>query len=96
MTHVEWNVVAYCPRQEELPADESPGLSPYARVTNTGVDPKVAAARRAQADWDAAAEIGPGEDSVTVKVPPAVVSTWIGSPFFCHNAAEMVYRRAVA
>eukprot|EP01018_Ginkgo_biloba_P028789 Gb_22829 [translate_table: standard] len=46
--------------------------SPYAKVTNTGVDPKLAA-QRAKVDWDAAAEILPGDEKDNSEsLPPAV------------------------
>jgi hypothetical protein len=52
----------------------NPAASPYAKVTPTGVDPKLAA-QRARIDWDAAAEIQPGAEQkeLTDMVPPAVV-----------------------
>jgi hypothetical protein len=51
----------------------NPAASPYAKVTPTGVDPKLAA-QRARIDWDAAAEIQPGAEQkeLTDMVPPAV------------------------
>jgi hypothetical protein len=60
--------------QDEI-ADVNPLVSPYAKVTPTGVDPKLAA-QRAKVDWDAAAEIQPGEDpkDLSDMVPPVVVS----------------------
>lgn len=46
-------------------------------MTPTGVDPKVAA-QRAKVDWDAAAEIQPGEEpkDLSDMVPPVVVGAW--------------------
>ena len=60
--------------QEEI-SELDPSASPYAKVTPTGVDPKVAA-QRAKIDWDAAAEIEPGEEpkDLSDMVPPVVVS----------------------
>ncbi|CAM6045779.1 unnamed protein product [Sphagnum compactum] len=56
-----------------LLAKHSSLSSPYAKVTPTGVDPKLAA-QRARIDWDAAAEIQPGaeQQELTDMVPPAV------------------------
>ncbi len=56
----------------------NPAASPYAKVTPTGVDPKLAA-QRARVDWDAAAEIQPGAEQkeLTDMVPPAVVKTFV-------------------
>ncbi len=56
----------------------NPAASPYAKVTPTGVDPKLAA-QRARIDWDAAAEIQPGAEQkeLTDMVPPAVVKTFV-------------------
>lgn len=55
--------------QERLPPVESP----YAKVTDTGVDPRLAA-QRAKVDWDSAAEIQPGEEKKDLSevLPPAV------------------------
>ncbi len=52
----------------------NPAARPYAKVTPTGVDPKLVA-QRAHVDWDAAAEIQPGAEQkeLTDMVPPAVV-----------------------
>ena len=65
--------------EDMLFQDEISGLnplaSPYAKMTPTGVDPKLAA-QRAKVDWDAAAEIQPGEEpkDLSDMVPPVVVS----------------------
>ena len=60
--------------QDEL-SELNPLASPYAKVTPTGVDPKVAA-QRAKIDWDAAADFQPGEEQKDLSdmVPPVVVS----------------------
>lgn len=44
----------------------------YAKATDTGVDPKVAA-KRLNIDWDSAAEIEADDEDVDEVVPPAVV-----------------------
>lgn len=61
------------PNLEDEIADVNPLASPYAKATPTGVDPKLAA-QRAKVDWDAAAEIQPGEDpkDLSDMVPPVV------------------------
>jgi hypothetical protein len=61
------------PNLEDEISEVNPLASPYAKVTPTGVDPKVAA-QRAKVDWDAAAEIGPGEEpkDLSDMVPPVV------------------------
>lgn len=63
--------------QDEI-SEVNPLASPYAKVTPTGVDPKVAA-QRAKVDWDAAAEIGPGEEpkDLSDMVPPVVVGFFL-------------------
>ncbi|KAH7426843.1 hypothetical protein KP509_10G019700 [Ceratopteris richardii] len=55
--------------ESDVPSD--PSQSPYARTTDTGVDPKIAA-KRMKIDFDAAAEIEPGQDSEDSNVPPVV------------------------
>ncbi|KAG6548682.1 hypothetical protein Mapa_009836 [Marchantia paleacea] len=60
--------------QDEIAADRLPPVaSPYAKVTNTGVDPRVAA-ERAKVDWDTAADITPGEEKKDLgeTLPPVV------------------------
>lgn len=61
------------PNLEDELQELNPAASPYAKVTPTGVDPKLAA-QRARVDWDAAAEIQPGAEQkeLTDMVPPAV------------------------
>jgi len=61
------------PNLEDELQELNPAASPYAKVTPTGVDPKLAA-QRARIDWDAAAEIQPGAEQkeLTDMVPPAV------------------------
>ncbi|XP_026395120.1 ycf3-interacting protein 1, chloroplastic-like isoform X2 [Papaver somniferum] len=51
--------------------NKKPSKSLYAKATNTGVDPKVAA-KKLKIDWDTAAEIYDDEDSDQVDVPAAV------------------------
>ncbi|OAE25772.1 hypothetical protein AXG93_4368s2320 [Marchantia polymorpha subsp. ruderalis] len=61
--------------EDEIAADRLPPVaSPYAKVTNTGVDPRVAA-ERAKVDWDTAADITPGEEKKDLgeSLPPVVV-----------------------
>ena len=48
-------------------------MSPYAKTTDTGVDPRIKA-QRLKVDWDKAAEIEPGKESDDPNVPPVVVS----------------------
>ncbi|KAK9152568.1 hypothetical protein Sjap_000048 [Stephania japonica] len=55
----------------EAPKKKS-GKSLYAKATDTGVDPQVAA-KRLNIDWDSAAEIDEIEESDDAEVPPAVV-----------------------
>ena len=61
--------------QEEIAA-LNPAASPYAKMTPTGVDPKLAA-QRARVDWDAATEFTAGEEpkDLSDMVPPAVVGS---------------------
>eukprot|EP00252_Welwitschia_mirabilis_P008190 TRINITY_DN19910_c0_g4_i1.p1 TRINITY_DN19910_c0_g4~~TRINITY_DN19910_c0_g4_i1.p1 ORF type:complete len:287 (-),score=61.89 TRINITY_DN19910_c0_g4_i1:558-1418(-) len=58
--------------ETEVDEKKSSSLSPYAQVTDTGVDPKVAA-QRAKIDWDAAAEINPEDVTRTDDSPPPAV-----------------------
>lgn len=55
----------------EAPKKKS-SKSPYARVTDTGIDPELAA-KRLNVDWDSAAEIGDADDTDETEVPPVVV-----------------------
>ena len=50
-------------------------VSLYAKATDTGVDPKVAARQAKRDAWDAAADVGPQEVEVDIgeKLPPIVV-----------------------
>ncbi|GLJ39255.1 hypothetical protein SUGI_0800860 [Cryptomeria japonica] len=58
--------------EAEVDKKTNPMASPYARVTDIGVDPALAA-QRAKVDWDAATEIIPeDEKDVAQSVPPAV------------------------
>lgn len=50
-----------------------PSKSLYAKATDTGVDPEVAA-KRLDIDWDSAADIELEEEEVEIEVPPAVVN----------------------
>ncbi|XP_026454039.1 ycf3-interacting protein 1, chloroplastic-like isoform X1 [Papaver somniferum] len=59
------------PNVEVQSINKKPSKSLYAKATNTGVDPKVAA-KRLKIDWDTAAEIDDDEDSDQVDVPAAV------------------------
>ena len=62
-----------CSFQDEL--EDSPNnatVSPYAKTTDTGVDPRIKA-QRLKVDWDEAAEIQTGEESDDPNVPPVVV-----------------------
>jgi hypothetical protein len=71
--HKIWTLDCVLCFKDEL-QELNPAASPYAKVTPTGVDPKLAA-QRARIDWDAAAEIQPGAEQkeLTDMVPPAVV-----------------------
>ncbi|CAN6453771.1 unnamed protein product [Victoria cruziana] len=51
--------------------NKKPRKSLYAKVTDTGVDPALAA-KRLNIDWDTAAEIETDEDNDETDVPPAV------------------------
>lgn len=55
----------------EAPKKKS-SKSLYARVTDTGIDPELAA-KKLNVDWDSAAEIGDADDSDEAEVPAAVV-----------------------
>ncbi|XP_042514432.1 ycf3-interacting protein 1, chloroplastic [Macadamia integrifolia] len=57
-------------QREEAPK-KKPSKSLYAKVTDTGVDPKVAA-KRLNIDWDSAAEIEDSEASDDADVNPVV------------------------
>ncbi|KAL2650981.1 hypothetical protein R1flu_019109 [Riccia fluitans] len=60
--------------EEEIAASRLPATSsPYAKVTDTGVDPRIAA-ERAKVDWDTAADITPGEGKKDLgeTLPPVV------------------------
>ncbi len=72
------NTGLYCLCFKDELQELNPAASPYAKVTPTGVDPKLAA-QRARVDWDAAAEIQPGAEQkeLTDMVPPAVVKTFV-------------------
>ncbi|KAJ0082090.1 hypothetical protein Patl1_11942 [Pistacia atlantica] len=54
----------------EAPKKKS-SKSLYARVTDTGIDPELAA-KKLNVDWDSAAEIGEADDSDEAEVPAAV------------------------
>ncbi|KAL9272740.1 Ycf3-interacting protein 1, chloroplastic-like protein [Drosera capensis] len=54
----------------EAPKKKSKSNSPYAKATDTGIDPKEAA-KRLNIDWDSAAEIDEA-DAEDAKVPAAV------------------------
>ncbi|XP_044497707.1 ycf3-interacting protein 1, chloroplastic [Mangifera indica] len=54
----------------EAPKKKS-SKSPYARVTDTGIDPELAA-KRLNVDWDSAAEIGDADDTDETEVPQVV------------------------
>eukprot|EP00250_Pteridium_aquilinum_P031187 c43210_g1_i1 orf=145-924(+) len=56
--------------ESEIPSD--PTQSPYARSTDTGIDPKIVAQKIKKVDFDSAAEIQPGEESEDANVPPVV------------------------
>ncbi|XP_043701560.1 ycf3-interacting protein 1, chloroplastic [Telopea speciosissima] len=59
------------PNLEVEVSKKKPSKSLYAKVTDTGVDPKVAA-KRLNFDWDSAAEIEDSDASDDADVPPAV------------------------
>ena len=52
---------------------KKPSKSLYAKVTDTGIDPKLAA-KKLNSDWDSAAEIEDPDATDGTEVPPAVVS----------------------
>ncbi|CAN6453772.1 unnamed protein product [Victoria cruziana] len=59
------------PNIEVEVTNKKPRKSLYAKVTDTGVDPALAA-KRLNIDWDTAAEIETDEDNDETDVPPAV------------------------
>ncbi|XP_030471168.2 ycf3-interacting protein 1, chloroplastic isoform X2 [Syzygium oleosum] len=59
------------PNLEEAAPKKKPGKSLYAKATDTGISPEVAA-KRLNVDWDSAAEIEEADDSDETEVPPAV------------------------
>ena len=56
----------------EIKKTKSKTKSPYAKATDTGVDPKVAA-KRLNIDWDTAAEMEEEDDAEESEVPSALV-----------------------
>ncbi|OWM85715.1 hypothetical protein CDL15_Pgr029138 [Punica granatum] len=60
------------PNLEVEAPKKKPSKSLYAKATDTGVDPKVAA-KRLNIDWDSAAEIDDSDANDEAEVPPAVV-----------------------
>ncbi|MCH91061.1 death domain-associated protein 6-like, partial [Trifolium medium] len=56
------------------PKKKKPKKSLYAKTTDTGVDPKVAA-KRLNIDWDTAAEIEDVDTDDESDVPPVLVSS---------------------
>ncbi|PKI71221.1 hypothetical protein CRG98_008396 [Punica granatum] len=59
------------PNLEVEAPKKKPSKSLYAKATDTGVDPKVAA-KRLNIDWDSAAEIDDSDANDEAEVPPAV------------------------
>ncbi|XP_030514083.1 ycf3-interacting protein 1, chloroplastic isoform X2 [Rhodamnia argentea] len=59
------------PNLEEAAPKKKPGKSLYAKATDTGINPEVAA-KRLNVDWDSAAEIDEANNSDETEVPPAV------------------------
>ncbi|MCO5559405.1 hypothetical protein L7F22_013004 [Adiantum nelumboides] len=57
--------------EEETETSSDPMESPYAKTTDTGIDPRVVA-RKIKVDFDEAAEIQPGMESDEPNVPPVV------------------------
>ncbi|GAB4840833.1 Ycf3-interacting protein 1, chloroplastic [Ancistrocladus abbreviatus] len=57
--------------EDEAPRKRPKSRSPYAKATDTGVDPQVAA-KRLNVDWDSAAEIEEPGVADDMEVPPAV------------------------
>nr|CAD1827936.1 unnamed protein product [Ananas comosus var. bracteatus] len=56
----------------EVPKKKSkPNKSLYAKATDTGVDPKMAA-KRLNIDWDSAADVESDDEADDIEVPPAV------------------------
>lgn len=55
-----------------VPKKKKVGKSLYAKATDTGIDPKVAA-KRLKMDWDEAAEIDDEDETDESEVPPALV-----------------------
>ncbi|KAI5060368.1 hypothetical protein GOP47_0024788 [Adiantum capillus-veneris] len=71
--------------EDESEASSDPTESPYAKTTDTGVDPRVVA-RKVKVEFDAAAEIQPGTESDEPDVPPVVVSSC--RPFLKKNSSK--------
>ncbi|KAF8030479.1 hypothetical protein BT93_E2808 [Corymbia citriodora subsp. variegata] len=59
------------PNLEEAVPKKKRGKSLYAKATDTGINPEVAA-KRLNIDWDSAAEIQEDDNSDETEVPPAV------------------------
>lgn len=59
------------PNLEEAVPKKKPGKSLYAKATDTGINPEVAA-KRLNIDWDSAAEIEEDDNSDETEVPAAV------------------------
>lgn len=64
------------PNLEEAAPKKKPGKSLYAKATDTGINPEVAA-KRLNLDWDSAAEIEEADNRDETEVPSAVVCLWI-------------------
>ncbi|MED6121035.1 Ycf3-interacting protein 1, chloroplastic, variant 2 [Stylosanthes scabra] len=64
--------LAAWPNLEIEATKKKPSKSLYAKATDTGIDPKVAA-KKLNIDWDSAAEIDDVDDDDDTEVPPAVV-----------------------
>ena len=73
--------------QAEAPKKTTKTKSLYAKATDTGIDPKVAA-KRLSVDWDSAADIEAEETSDETDVPPAVVCCFY---MFYENALAASY-----
>ncbi|XP_057721468.1 ycf3-interacting protein 1, chloroplastic isoform X1 [Arachis stenosperma] len=63
--------LAAWPNLETEAPKKKPSKSLYAKATDTGIDPKVAA-KKLNVDWDSAAEIDDVDDDDDTEVPPAV------------------------
>ncbi|KAL2933938.1 Ycf3-interacting protein 1 chloroplastic [Bienertia sinuspersici] len=68
----------------EPPKKSTKTKSLYAKATDTGIDPEVAA-KRLNVDWDSAAEIEASESDDDTEVPSAVVGLGVDVQLFTYS-----------